>query len=210
MFHVKNGKIENRLTHSFLVVTLMTAAAALLVTIMLLIVSNRYTFALNYYGFAQGDIGNAMTDLAEARSATRAIIGYDDPDEVEGVIKQREDALNRFDEAYAKIQETIASDAVQQKYDDVNELIEQYKKLDNQIVELGRTQDEEKSKEAQRIAYEELTPIYNEIYDTIEGMLEDKITLGDSTDRKLNILGWVSVCGDCGYCYCMLHSSAYG
>lgn len=194
MMNVRNGKIEKRLTDSFLVVALMTAAAAVLVTIMLLIVSNRYTFALNYYGFAQGDIGNAMTDLSEARSATRAIIGYDDPEVVEGVIRQREDALNRFDEAYAKMQETIVSDMVQQKYDDVSALIEQYKELDNQIVELGKTQNEEDSKEAQRIAYEELTPIYNEIYDTMEGMLDDKIALGDGTDRKLNVLGWISVC----------------
>ena len=50
-------RIEKRLISSFRITTLITSVTAIAAILVLLIISNRYTYALQYLGFAQGDIG---------------------------------------------------------------------------------------------------------------------------------------------------------
>ena len=70
-------RIEKRLTTGFRITTMITSIAAIAAIIVLLIISSRYTYALRYYGFPQGDIGRAMILFTDSRSDTRAIVGYD-------------------------------------------------------------------------------------------------------------------------------------
>ena len=71
-------RIEKRLTSSFRITTMITSVAAIAAILVLLIISSRYTYALRYFGFAQGDIGQAIILFTDARGDTRAIVGYDD------------------------------------------------------------------------------------------------------------------------------------
>ena len=70
-----------------------TAIAAILV---LLIISNRYTYALQYFGFAQGDIGQAMILFTDIRGDTRAIVGYDDQSVINNLISQYDEDKEEF------------------------------------------------------------------------------------------------------------------
>lgn len=77
----KRGKsIEKRLSVSIFKVSMIIAAGALIGLIALISISNRYSYALKNFGFAQGDIGKAMFEFADLRSSLRAAIGYDDAD----------------------------------------------------------------------------------------------------------------------------------
>lgn len=67
----ENLKLSERLNRSYVTVTLMTGAAAVIAVIVMIILSNQYSRALVEYGFSQGDIGKAMVVFADARSATR-------------------------------------------------------------------------------------------------------------------------------------------
>ena len=64
-------KIKERLTKSFLTVSLIAAIAAVVGVIALIIVTNRYSYALNEYGFAQGDIGDVCRDALGGQSGDR-------------------------------------------------------------------------------------------------------------------------------------------
>ena len=68
-------RIEKRLISSFRITTLITSVTAIAAILVLLIISNRYTYALQYFGFAQGDIGRAMILFTDIRGDTRAIVG---------------------------------------------------------------------------------------------------------------------------------------
>ena len=57
---LKNEKIEQRLKRSFFVVSSITSMAALVAIIAVMVISGRYSYALNNYGFAQGDIGSCL------------------------------------------------------------------------------------------------------------------------------------------------------
>ncbi len=76
----KNERIEKRLTKSFLMVSSITALAAIIGIVTMIVLMIQYTAALDNYGFAQGDIGRAMFEFADTRSALRATIGYEDQD----------------------------------------------------------------------------------------------------------------------------------
>ena len=68
----KKEKIEKRLIRSFFSVASITAVAAFVGLIVIIVMSNRYSYALNNFGFAQGDIGRAMFEFADVRSSLRA------------------------------------------------------------------------------------------------------------------------------------------
>lgn len=74
----KNLKIQERLKKCFTVVALLASIAGVIGAIMMLIISTQYKNALTNYGFSQGDIGKAMIVFADARSAARGVLGYDD------------------------------------------------------------------------------------------------------------------------------------
>ena len=81
-------RIEKRLTSSFRITTMITSVAAIAAILVLLIISSRYTYALRYFGFAQGDIGQAIILFTDARGDTRAIVGYDDQSVINNLISQ--------------------------------------------------------------------------------------------------------------------------
>ena len=89
-------RIEKRLISSFRITTLITSVTAIAAILVLLIISNRYTYALQYFGFAQGDIGRAMILFTDIRSDTRAIVGYDDQSVINNLISQYDEDKEEF------------------------------------------------------------------------------------------------------------------
>lgn len=183
--------IERKLTISIFKVSTITAAAALLGLIALIIISARYAYALNNFGFAQGDIGKAMFEFADLRSSLRAAIGYDNADAIQAVVEQHEENKEKFETYFADIENTIVSKDGRETYDAIKAELENYWKLDTQIMELGATTDRELCVQAQEIALSELADIYNSIYAKLESLLEVKVAEGNRLSKTLVILVWI-------------------
>lgn len=188
---LKKEKIEKRLKKSFFVVTSITAAAAIIALIAVIVMSNRYSYALHNYGFAQGDIGKAMFEFADIRSSLRAAIGYDDADAIETVVKQHEEMRTAFENSLVEVEKTIVSKDGRQMYDEIMAELEEYWKLDTEIMELGATTDRERCRQAQEIALSELAGIYNGIYDRLEQLLNVKVTEGNKLAAALSAAKWI-------------------
>lgn len=189
----KKENIEKKLTSSFFKVSAITAAAAILGVIALTVISSRYSYALNNFGFAQGDIGKAMFEFADIRSSLRAAIGYDNEDAIETVAKQHDERKEVFDEYFAEIENTIVSNDGRVTYDAIKAELEDYWALDSRIMELGATTDRAKCVEAQELALTELTSAYNSIYDKLEGLLNVKVNEGNRLAKKLTIIRWILI-----------------
>ena len=121
--------IEKKLTKSFFKVASITASVAILGLIALAIISNRYSYALKNYGFAQGDIGKAMFEFADVRSSLRAAIGYDEPDVIAAVVKQHDNHKAAFLTNFAKVEYTIVSQEGRKTYNEIRAELEEYWKL---------------------------------------------------------------------------------
>lgn len=187
----ENEKIEKRLTKSFILVSLITAVAAVVGVIALAVVAFRYSNALKNYGFAQGDIGMAMFEFADVRSSLRATIGYDDEDAINTVKEQHENAKNEFEIHFAEVEKTIVSKSGRETYDEIVNKLPEYWELDTRIMEIGATTDREKCREAQTIAINELAPVYSEIYTKLQELLDVKVSEGNKVSTQLAILSIV-------------------
>ena len=115
----KNDNIEKRLKKSFILVSAIMAITALLGLVALLTISNRYSYALINFGFAQGDIGKAMFEFADIRSSLRAAIGYDDSDAIDNVVKQHNQSKILFEQYFAKVEDSIVSKSGRTTYDEI-------------------------------------------------------------------------------------------
>lgn len=189
----KKETIEKKLTTSIFKVSTITAAAAILGVIALIIISSRYSYALRNFGFAQGDIGTAMFEFADIRSSLRATIGYDNEEAINTVVKQHEENKNDFNEAFARVEDTIVSDEGRVTYDAIKAELDKYWELDTKIMELGATTDRAKCVEAQELALSELADIYNSIYEKLTNLLDVKVAEGNNLSRTLMIIEWCLV-----------------
>ena len=90
-----------------------------------------------------------MTVFTEVRSATRGIIGYNDPDLVDGLITTHDEKKQAFLEYWEVVGETVVSSKEKELYDQVNEQIQQYWELDQQAINTGKVDMEEKRMQAQ-------------------------------------------------------------
>ena len=92
----ENLKIKQRLKKAFAIIVVISSIAGVLGALAMIVTMNRYQHALTNYGFSQGDIGKAMTVFTDVRSATRGIIGYNDPDLVDGLITTHDEKKQAF------------------------------------------------------------------------------------------------------------------
>ncbi len=189
----KKEKIEKRLIRSFFSVASITAVAAFVGLIVIIVMSNRYSYALNNFGFAQGDIGRAMFEFADVRSSLRAAIGYDNQDAIDAVVQQHNEKIAVFEECFQDVEKTIVSEDGRTSYDAIKAELEAYWKLDAEVMELGATTDRELCRQAQEMAINDLTVAYNSIYDKLEGLLDVKVNEGNKLSSVLTIVSWILV-----------------
>ncbi|MSS63830.1 methyl-accepting chemotaxis protein [Velocimicrobium porci] len=188
MINFKKMRIKKRLTTGFIMVSAIASVAAVVGCIAMIIISSRYAYALQNYGFAQGDIGKAMVTFADTRSATRAVIGYDDADAIQEVLQTHDAKKEKFEEYFEAIKKTLVSKEVEEAYNNVASELDEYWKKDDEVISAGVTNDKEKSRQAQKIAMEELSPMYDELYENMEKLLELKVDKGNELSHSLGIL----------------------
>ena len=187
-------RIEKRLTSSFLITTLITSVAAIAAIIVLLIVSGRYTHALRYFGFAQGDIGRAMIMFTDTRSDTRAVVGYDDQSLISDLISQYDEDKEGFTALWKEVEAVMLTDANKSTYQTINDKLQNYWALNEKIIELGKNVSDKASRQqAQSKAMNELAPAYEELDSLMYDLLNTKTSRGESMDNTLNIATYILV-----------------
>ena len=178
-------KIKPRLLRGFQMVVWMADIGIVIAIVLLLVVANRYSYALKNYGFSQGDIGKAMITFADTRSATRATIGYQDADAINEAKDMHDTKKEKFEGYFETMKDTLVTAEEKSLYEDIQSVLESYWTLDDQILTLGSTTDSEKSLEAQTMAYEQLDPLYEEVYDDMLELLNVNVNKGNSLSKTL-------------------------
>lgn len=187
----ENLKISERLGKSYRIVTTITGAAALIGVIVMIIMSSQYSRALVQYGFSQGDIGKAMVVFADARSATRAAIGYNDAEIINNLIKVHDTKKEAFEGYFATVKNTLTTKEEEKMYEDMLDELEKYWELDAKILEIGKSTDPELSKQAQALAVTDLAPMYDEVYVQILDLLNLNVNQGNKLSKTLSTLSVV-------------------
>ena len=186
-------RIEKRLTQSSTVTVLFASIAAIIAAILLIISGRQYNKVLTYYAFPQGDIGIAMKELADVRSATRGAIGYSEQDQIDQMVQIHDEAVEAVKNQMPKIKESIITKVGQEDYAAIESALDAYLEVDQKIIDLGATTDDAQSKQAQTMAFDELVPAYTAVSDAFESLMNANVELGDSTQSTLNRLEVIMV-----------------
>ena len=187
--------IRERLNQAFTRVSAIASIGAVLGIIAMIILTQRYSYALKHYGFSQGDIGKALVTFADTRSSVRGIIGYDDESVTDNLLKASEENKEKFQNYWAEVEETLSSKAEKEIYQKVSGELEEYFKIADEIITLGKTNDKEDSLEAQQMAVDKLSPSYDNIYSEMVELMNINVENGDKLEGTLAIVELVLIIG---------------
>ena len=181
-------RIRERLERAFTFASGMPALAAVVALITVIVVAKIYAGALNDYGFAQGDVGKAMTYFAETRSALRGVIGYDEMSAIESMLASHDENVELFEQSFAELESAMVSEANKAIYNDISAKLADYWKLENEILTLGATTDRAITAQAQSRAMTELAPMFNDIYAQLTEIMDIKVERGNRISAVMTVV----------------------
>lgn len=181
-------RIKERLVRGFVIASGIPALVALVALVAMIIVALRYSNALKVYGFAQGDVGKAMTYFAETRSTMRGVIGYDDEAVIESLKASHTESIENFTSSFEALEKAMVSEENKKVYADINSKLSAYWALDNEIIVQGGVTDREQCEIAQARAINELAPLYEDINDDLIEIMDIKVDRGNSTSTILTVV----------------------
>lgn len=181
-------RIKERLVRGFVVASGIPALVAMVALTAMIVVAAVYSGALKDYGFAQGDVGKAMTYFAESRSTMRGVIGYDDEAVIESLKASHTASIENFTASFAALEKAMVSEENKKVYADINSKLPAYWALDNEIIVQGGVTDREQCAIAQERAIKELAPLYEDINDDLIEIMDIKVDRGNSTSTTLKVV----------------------
>lgn len=181
-------RIRERLVRAFVIASGIPALVAVIALVAMIIVSTEYSKALHNYGFAQGDVGKAMTHFAEARSTLRGSIGYDDQEAIDEMIAAHSQSITDFTTSFDALESAMVSETNQKIYNDVKAKLPNYWELDAEIMKEGAVTDRAMCEKAQVRAMSELMPLYDEINNELISIMDTKVARGDTVSHILLIV----------------------
>lgn len=185
---LNNLQIRDRLTRAFITVACILTVVSAVILITMIIMSRVYAATVVDYGFAQGDIGRAMAQFADTRSAMRGIIGYDDQDAIDTLLINRNTYKESFTKEFNSLESSMVTAENKKLYNDLKSKLADYWVLEEEIINQGATTDREQCKLAQDKALGELAPMYNEIYDELTQIMDIKVEKGQQVSSLLTMI----------------------
>ena len=157
-----NGmRIERKLKKAFNIVTIISAFAALVGLIAIIVVTSNFKKAMENYALPQGDIALFMNEYAECRSNMRGIIGYDEQSDVISLLNKHDARKEKTYERLEAFGSTMVTPEGQASYAKIKDALENYFAIETEIIELGSTADPVKRQTAQDMAFDKLAPAYD-------------------------------------------------
>ena len=189
----ENLKIRKRLGKAFRIIVTSCSIAAVLGVVMLIVTMTLYKNALNNYGFSQGDIGKAMVAFTDTRSATRAIIGYDDDSLISQMSDTHDERKATFEQYWEIVDEVTTTSKEQKIYDSIDAKLEDYWTTEQKAIDTGKTTDPGQSAKAQNIMVDEVAPLYDEIYSGMRDLMNTKVTEGNRLADTLFVVSLIII-----------------
>ena len=185
---LNNLQIRDRLTRAFIMVAVILTMVSAVVLVTMIAMSRIYASTIVDYGFAQGDIGRAMSQFADSRSAMRGIIGYDEPDAIQKILSDHETYKSEFIKEFDNLESSIITQENKTLYKDIEDQLDDYWAFEQEIIDQGAATDQEQCKLAQDKALNELAPMYNSIYDDLTQIMEIKVHKGQEMSNMLTTI----------------------
>lgn len=183
--NMKDTGIRARLLQGCRKIEAILSVAAIVGVIVIFVVSHYYEYAMKNYGFSQGDIGQAMSAFAEARSSLRGAIGYDEQEEIDQMVSVYNEQKAIFTEYIDEIKAYEVTPEGKKSYQQILAELDTYWALSDAILKQGSVTDRDICAEAQERAVSELAPLYDQIHADLEHLMDINITKGDQVHATM-------------------------
>ncbi len=184
----ETGSVRKKIVKGFFEVAILGTLAVVIACAAIVIMSWRYDYALQNFGFSQGDIGKAMTAFADARGAVRGAIGYEGSERVERMKDSYEQTKQEFHTYLAQIEAIIVTEEGRAAYEAIAADAASYWEIADDIISEGASADPAVAARAQDRAFEELAPAYDKVYSGLSELMDINVSKGEATQGKLTLL----------------------
>ena len=189
----KGLHIEDRLRRAFNIVIVLASTASIIGIICLMVVVANFKDAMNNYALPQGDIALFMNEYAECRSNTRGIIGYEDTDMIQSLVQKHEARVANTNARFEALKENVESKEAIAVYQKIEKALDAYFAKETEIIKLGATTDQDLCREAQRMAINELAPLYEALDEATLELMNINIEKEHQMELYCTILQWGSI-----------------
>lgn len=181
----KNMKIGKKLTVSFIAVSILASIAGIISVFMISSIDKNYSEALVNYGFSQGDIGKALVTLANGKGYTHDIISFDDSTDIAEAKKSLEESETEYYSFVEDVKTTLIGEEESALFAKIDTAMNAYLAKREEVIKLGDTTDPVNIKKAQRMAIDEMDPLYDEVYNTWADLLNLNVDTGTVQSEDL-------------------------
>ena len=170
-FDFKNMRIQERLQKSYIMVLLIATVAAVLGIISVFVISMNYKNAMDNYALPQGDIGQLMEAVADCRSATRGIVGYDSREQVERLVDQHTKSVEKVNQLIEVIRPTMVTPEGHAALANIETTIAEYFDVEAQVIDMGTKENGKHYLKAQTMAINDMAPKYTAVYNALNDLM---------------------------------------
>jgi len=189
----KGMRIEERLRKAFNIIIIIASIGSIAGILSLMIVVSNFEKAMENYALPQGDIALFMNEYAECRSNTRGIIGYEDQEQIDLMVSKHDTRVANTKARYEAIQTTIVTKEGEAAYKAIGTALDAYLKKEAEIIKIGATVDQELCRQAQEMAINELTPLYEALDQATLHLMDINVQKEHQMELHCEILEWMAI-----------------
>lgn len=192
--NMKNLPLRKKLFKSFMIIAIIGSFTSVISLIFLQIIANKYNYAINNYGFSQGEVGKLGIKIENSYSIVRDIAMLEDENFDETRKSNYRDSINSYSEEIKQllgsIEKTNTTELEEKEFEKIKNDINEFEPVRNRVFELGL---EKKNKQAAQIMKTQGSPILEVLTVDISELLQIKIDNCNRLVEKLMILKIISI-----------------
>ncbi len=187
---IKNLKVEKKLRVSFILVVCISSIAAIMALLILLYSNSSYRRALIDNGFSQGEIGRFSTSLSKEPTIVRELILFTTEEDMQSADEEL-DGIRAQTNTYYETVKAHCQTAEEKEYiDQIDEYLPAYRAIFEEVQELALAN---RNEEALNILKSEGKPTYKKLVDTVDGLIELNLELGNAASSRLSAQTYIMV-----------------
>lgn len=184
LLNFKGLRIEARLKKAFNIIIVIASCGLIIGIICLMVVVANFEKAMENYALPQGDIALFMNEYAECRSNTRGIIGYEDQEEIDLMVAKHDTRVTNTYTRLKEFKDNMVTDEGKAAYAKIETALEAYFAKEAEIIAIGATTDQELCRQAQDMAINELTPLY----DALDAATLELMQINIDKEHKMEVV----------------------
>ncbi len=182
----KNLKVRKKITISVIGIAILASISGLVSTFLMSDIQQRYDDGLTYFGFAQGDVGMAMGDLAQLDGRVHDAISYIDASASQSAKSEIPDLISNIQKYMDEVESSLQSDTAKSQFATAKTAWGTYQTLAKELADQGVSiTDEFTMRQLQSRLTSELDTSYDAIYDSLSSLMDEKVRQGDEMREQV-------------------------